>query len=134
MNQIYTIDLEVLCFGPTTNIRKLRKVFTELLEDENGKQSSDDLDKLFKDVPPPKVAQRISKELIDQVDALQKTGGSRVGLVMSLPDINERITEMELQELQVAKTCTCMVQWNSKNTGMQHQVIWNAGEKVSFEK
>ena len=60
MNQIYTIDLEVLCFGPTTNIRKLRKVFTELLEDENGKQSSDDLDKLFKDVPPPKVAQRIS--------------------------------------------------------------------------
>lgn len=136
MTQIYTIDLEVLCFGPTTNVRKLRKVFSELLEDENGKQSLEDMQKLFVETPAPKVAKLVSTQLIDQLDegALRKTGGSRVGLVMSLPDINERITEMELSELQVAKTCTCLVNWHSKNTGRQHQIIWNAGEKISFEK
>ena len=41
MNRIYPITMNVLAYGPSTNVNKIRKVMKELMEEENGKLSKE---------------------------------------------------------------------------------------------
>ncbi len=134
MNRIYPIDIEVLAYGPETNVKKIRKVMKEVMEEENGKLSKDEEAEVFTDVPAEEVVDAIKEILIESFDKIAKPGPKQIGLRAKLSDLNERIINLELQEIQVAKTCTCVCTWDSQNTQMRHQIAWVRGDKIVTEK
>lgn len=133
-NRIYPISIEVLAYGPATNVRKICKVMTAFLEEENGRLSRDEKAELIKEVPAQEIADEIAGILIESFEKIAKPGSKQIGLRMQMPELNERITNLELQEIAVAKTCTCVVTWDSRNTGMKHQIAWVRGDKIVTER
>lgn len=134
VDRVYPIDCDVLAYGPATNVKKIRKVLKEVVEEENGKLSKDDEAKLFQEIDAAQVADEIEKVLIESVEKIAKPGPKQIGLKMHLPELNERIVNLEVQEIQVAKTCTCVITWDSKNTEMTHQIAWVRGDKIVTER
>lgn len=133
-DRIYPIDCDVLAYGPSTNVNKIRKVLKEVIEEDNGKLSKEEEARLFQDVDPVEIVAAIESVLIEPVEKLAKPGPKQIGLKMRLPELNERIVNLELQEIQVAKTCSCVITWESKNTGMTHQIAWTRGDRVVTER
>lgn len=134
MNRVYPITMNVLAYGPSTNVNKIRKVLKELMEEENGKLSKAEEADLIKAAPAEEIAQHIAAILIEPVEKIAKAGPSQIGLIMTMPELNERITNLELQEIQVAKTCTCVCTWDSQTSGLRQQIAWVRGDKISTER
>jgi len=111
MGRIYPVELEVLAYGPATNVNKIRKVMKELMEEENGKLDKAEEEKLITSISAEEVADQIEGLLIESVEKIAKPGPKQIGLKMTMPELNERILGLELQEIQVAKTCTCICTW-----------------------
>lgn len=130
MNLIQTITLEVLCCGPKASVNKVRKVFSELYEEENGSISKTEAQELISEPEAADCLAEIEAGLIEAADKMPKAGTTKIGLRMKLPDLNERITELALSEIVVAKTCACTCSWDSPNTGQRHQVSWINGDKL----
>lgn len=130
MDIVHTITLEVLAYGPPPSIAKIRKVLGDLLAEEAGPLGDDELAQLVREDAAAAVADDLRQGLLDGDVKLPPSGGKRIGLRMTMPDLNERITQLTLQELVVAKTAACTCTWHSPNDGRTHQVGWVQGERT----
>ena len=130
MDIVHTITLDVLAYGPPASIAKIRKVLGDLLEEEAGQLGAEELARLVREDDAAVVAEDLQRALLDDDVKLPPSGGKRIGLRMTLPDLNERITRLTLQEMVVAKAAACTCTWHSPNDGEAHQVVWVRGERM----
>lgn len=113
---IKPITIRLVAYGQKANVAAIRARAADLLKDEHGKIDAAN----FADISAATAHAEIIAKRLDTEVALKKPSPSRVGIVVTLPDMNERLTVEWLHELPIAKTCVGFATWTSE----REQVTW----------
>ncbi len=122
---IKPISVRLIAYGPEASIAALRGRAADLLKDEHG--SVDEAS--FARVPAADVHDEIIATRMDQEVKLKKPTASRAGIVITLADVNERLTTEWLHELPVAKTCVVFAAWFSPRENAAWQLLVAQGSR-----
>lgn len=110
------ITIRLVIYGQKANVAAIRTRATALLEEEHGAAAPACFDEVTAAIAHAEVR---AKRLDAEVD-LKAPGAAQAGLIVTLPEMNERCTVEWLTELPVAKTCVCFASW----TSMKEPVVW----------
>lgn len=124
---IKPITVRLVAYGEKANIAAIRTRAMDLLEEEHGKADTANLVALS----AAEAHAEITAKRLDTEVALKKPTPSRVGIAVTLPDMNERMTVEWLHELPIAKTCVAFATWTSEREQVAWQLLMADGGRWS---
>jgi len=124
---IKPITVRLIAYGEKANLAAIRTRALDLLKEEHGKLDPT----LIADVPGTKVHAEIMEKRVDQDVALKKPTAKKPGMVITLPEMNEKMTVEWLHELPLAKTVVVFATWTSHRENMDWQLLANDGSRWS---
>lgn len=124
---IKPITVRLIAYGQKANISSIQHRAEDLLKDEHGSVDA----KLIKDCPSATVHEEIMAQRWDDEVPLKKPTASQPGIIITLPDMNERLTVEWLHEIPVAKTCVIFATWVSPKENMAWQMLIADGSRSS---
>lgn len=135
---IKPITIRLVAYGQKANIAALRTRSADLLKEEHGRVDA----ACFVDRPAADAHAEIMEKRLETEVVLKKPSASKDGIVITLPEVNERFANEWLQELPIAKTCVVFATWTSHREGMNWQMLiadggrwsesraWDSGQKT----
>jgi hypothetical protein len=124
---IKPISVRLIAYGQKANIAAIKNRAAGLLKEEHGKVQIDQ----FLDLPAKDVFQEIITNRWDNEVVLKTPTASSNGIVISLPDVHERMTTEWLYELPIAKTCVAFATWISHKDNTSWQLLLVQGRHWS---
>ncbi len=122
---IKPISVRLIAYGPEASVAALRGRAEDLLKDEHGTVD----DASFTRDTALAVHDEIIATRMDPEVKLKKPTATRAGIVMTLADVNERLTTEWLHELPVAKTCVVFATWFSPRENAAWQLLIAQGSR-----
>lgn len=124
---IKPITVRLIAYGEKANLAAIRTRALDLLKDEHGKADP----ALLVETPGTLVHAEIIAKRYDQDVELKKPTAKKPGLVITLPEMNEKMTIEWLHELPLAKTVVVFAAWTSHRENMDWQLLANDGSRWS---
>jgi hypothetical protein len=124
---IKPITVRLLAYGQKANIAAIRSRACDLLKDEHGTID----DAAFAVLAAAKVHDEISARRLDAEVAIKPPTPSQAGIVITLTEVNERLTVDWLHDLPVAKTCVAFASWTSHRDSAAWQLLIAGGGRWS---
>lgn len=124
---IKPITIRLVAYGQKANVAAIRTRAVDLLKDEHGKVDAAS----FTDIPAATAHAEIIAKRLDTDVVLKKPSASRIGIIVTLPDMNERLTVEWLHELPIAKTCVGFATWISEREQVTWQLLMADGGRWS---
>jgi hypothetical protein len=124
---IKPITVRLIAYGEKANLAALRTRALDLLKEEHGKADP----ALIVDVPGVDIHGEISATRIDPDPELKKPTAKKPGIVITLPEMNEKTTVEWLHELPLAKTAVVFATWTSEREHMDWQLLAADGSRWS---
>lgn len=124
---IKPITVRLVAYGQKANVAAIRTRAADLLKEEHGKVDA----ALFKDLVALDAHTEIVAKRLDTEVVLKKPSASRIGIAITLPEMNERMTVEWLHELPIAKTCVAFATWTSEREKVTWQLLMADGGRWS---
>ena len=124
---IKPITIRLIAYGQKANVANIHKRAADLLKEEHGRVDP----ALFVELPADKAHAEVIATRLDADIALKKPSPSQVGIAITLPEMNERMTVEWLHELPVAKTCVAFATWTSEREKVAWQLLVADGSRWS---
>jgi hypothetical protein len=121
------ITVRLIAYGPKDSVAALRSRAEDLLKDEHGSIDAAN----FAEVSAADVHAEIIKTRLDSEVPLKKPSAAKIGIAITLPEVNERLATEWLDELPVAKTCVAFATWFSPRESVAWQMLIAQGSKWS---
>ena len=116
---IKPVTMVILAYGTKGNITKVRNASAAFLKEENDEAG----DECFVDDKALAIYEHILSERWDDTVVLKKPTKSQEGIMVTLPDVHQRMVTEWIQEMVVAKTCVLFASWYSPNDDEHHQML-----------
>ncbi len=120
---ITPITIRLIVYGQKANVSAIRGRAADLLKEEHGKADGS----CFVETPAADVHAEIIATRWDDEVVLKKPTPSQAGIVITLPEVHERLTTEWLHELPVAKTCVAFATWNGARDPVSWQLLMALG-------
>ena len=124
---IKPITVRLIAYGEKANLAAIRTRAVDLLKEEHGKLDPS----LIVELPGSEVHAEIISKRYDQDVELKKPTAKKPGMVITLPEMNEKMTVEWLHELPLAKTVVVFAAWTSHRENMDWQLLANDGSRWS---
>ncbi len=124
---IKPITIRLLAYGQKANLAAIRTRAAAMLKEEHGTvEAAWFADAKAADVHAEVVAKRRDTEV-----ELKKPSPSQDGIILTLPEVNERMVTEWIHELPVARTCVLFATWYSSRESLAWQLLVIDGERSS---
>lgn len=122
---IKPITIRLVAYGQKANVAAIRTRAAAMLKDEHGKADP----ACFAEVTAEVAHDEIAAQRREPQPDLRKPTPAQAGIVLTLPEVNEKMAGEWLAELPVARTCVAFATWISHREGLSWQILFAEGAK-----